>query len=132
MKRLILKNWRAKLISLLLATESGLFHNPGGGAPRAQEEIAARLVSADLAFGSIRRWWGHLLNYEFLAEVQLAIRGIRPLRLYYEDIVGDPAGTVARVLVHCGVPHGDANPPSSAHQLGPVEIHREWMTAAVR
>jgi LPS sulfotransferase NodH len=106
----------AQAISLLLATESGLFHNPGGDAPRAQEEIAARLVSAEAAFGSIRRWWGHLLNYECLTEVQLAIRGIRPLRLYYEDIVGDPAGTVTRVLAHCGVPHGDADPPSSAHQ----------------
>jgi LPS sulfotransferase NodH len=110
------KDILAQAISLLLATQSGVFHNAGDGPSRSQADVAERLVSVEVTLAAIRSWWGHLLNYECLAEVQLAIRGIRPLRLYYEDIVGDPAGTVARVLAHCGVSQEGANPPNSAHQ----------------
>lgn len=110
------KDILAQAISLLLATQSGVFHNAGDEPLRSQPDIAERLVSVEATFATIRSWWGHLMNYECLAEVQLAIRGIHPLRLYYEDIVGDPAGTVARVFALCDVSQQDANPPSSAHK----------------
>lgn len=63
--------------------------------------------------------------YECLIEVQFAIRGIQPLRLYYEDIVGDPAGTVARVLALCDVTQADANPPQSAYKPVRGELNDE-------
>lgn len=105
----------AQAISLLLATETGVYHNPTGGAGEAQTGAADRLVSPEKTFATIRRWWGHLMNYECQAEIQFAIRGIRPLRLTYEDIVGDPPGTVQQVREFCAIPPEAGGPPSSSY-----------------
>ncbi len=119
------KDILAQAISLLLATETGLFHNPTGDASTSASQIAERLVSAEATFAAIRRWWGHLQNYECLTEVQLAIRGIRPLRLYYEYLAADPPGTVARVLDLCGIQREAAEEPRSSYKPVRSELNDE-------
>lgn len=118
------KDILAQAISLLLATETGVFHNPSGDAVTNQA-AAELLASPEKTFAAIRRWWGHLLNYECLTEVQFAIRGISPLRLYYEGIVDDPPGAVSRVLSHCAVQRQDVDVPRSSHAPVRGEINDE-------
>lgn len=107
----------AQAVSLLLATQTGVFHNPGG-APPSQAGKGKLWASPDQAFAGIRRWWGHVLNYECLTEVQLATRKIRPLRLYYEEIAAAPADGVNRVLALCGLPPAD--PAGLSSSFAPV------------
>lgn len=119
------KDILAQAISLLLATETGVFHNPGG-APAAANSLPSKiLVSPDKTFAGIRKWWGHLLNYECLTEVQFAIRGINPLRLYYEEITEDPVDAVNRVLDHCGVDRNPAATPISSYRPVRGEVNAE-------
>ncbi len=119
------KDILAQAISLLLATETGVFHNRTGDGETAPTRIAEQLVSADTTFTGIRRWWGHFQNYECLTEVQFAIRGIRPLRLYYEDLVADPPGTIARVLELCDMRADAAGPPQSSYKPVRSELNDE-------
>ncbi len=119
------KDILAQAVSLLLATETGVFHSVESDAAMAQATAAARLISPERAFAGIRHWWGHLQNYECLTEVQFAIRDINPLRLYYEDVVDDPASTVARVCTHAEVPLDTTQPPNSSHTPVRSEINEE-------
>lgn len=118
------KDILAQAISLFLATETGLFHNPTGQAG-VSNAIAERLVAPEKAFRAIRRWWGHLQNYECLADIQFAIRGIRPLRLYYEDLLTDPSAVVGRVMAHAGVDPASGSPAHSAYKPVRSEINEE-------
>lgn len=118
------KDILAQAISLLLATETGVFHNTGR-AETTPARTAERLVSPETTFATIRRWWGHLLNYECLTEVQFAIRDISPLRLYYEGIVADPPAAVARTLAHCDVKPKAVGEPNSSHEPVGSELNAE-------
>ncbi len=115
----------AQAISLLLATETGVFHNPSGAAAAPDSRQSQILVSPERTFAAIRRWWGHLLNYECLTEVQFAIRGINPLRLYYEEITKDPIEAVNRVLDHCEIDRETAAAPTSSHSPVGGEMNAE-------
>lgn len=119
------KDILAQAVSLMLATETGVFHSVEGESAKAQAETGARLVSSEKAFGGIRRWWGHLQNYECLSEVQFAIRDIDPLRLYYEDLVEDPMDAVRRVRSHVGVPPDAGRTPNSGHTPVRSKINEE-------
>lgn len=105
----------AQAISLALAVSSGVFHKSGDTAQDAKVRSIRQIAGREETFASIRRWWGHLMNYECLAEVQFLLRGIRPLRIYYEDIVADPAEVISRVRASCGISPLVGRPPSSSY-----------------
>jgi LPS sulfotransferase NodH len=115
----------AQAVSLTLATSTGIYHNPSGSAGHRPDELAKRFASREETFSAIRRWWCHLMNYECSAEVQLLLRGIRPMRIYYEDIVADPMGAVGRVREFCGVPPTIGGPPSSNYTPVSSELNVE-------
>lgn len=118
----------AQAVSLTLATRTGVFHNPDGSRSIDADQ-AARLLEDPGTFDDLRHWWGHLMNYECLAEVQLLLRRIEPLRLYYEDVVQDPAGAVARVKQFCAIPDDAGEAPHSSfvpvgNAIGPAIAER--------
>lgn len=119
------KDILAQAISLLLATETGVFHNPSGASVSSSSQRPQVLVSPEKTFAAIRRWWGHLLNYECLTEVQFAIRGINPLRLYYEEITENPVDAVNRVLDHCNIDRQEAAAPTSSYSPVRGEVNAE-------
>jgi LPS sulfotransferase NodH len=103
----------AQAVSLHLAVATGRFHTTGdtvGAEPRVawSAEVAA----------AIARWWGHLLNYECLTEIQFAVRGIAPLRLYYEDVISCGPDAVRSILEFCGVIAMPSNPTSTHERTG--------------
>jgi trehalose 2-sulfotransferase len=90
----------SQAVSLYLAITTGRFHRRSGDdRPLELPEIE---WSSDVA-DAIGRWWAHILAYESLADIQFAVRGMTPLRLYYEDLVSDTNRTVRDIFDFCGV-----------------------------
>lgn len=103
----------AQAVSLALATSTGVFHDPDGAVESRSGAPPTKIASPETTFAAVQRWWGHLINYECLAEVQIILRGIRPLRLYYEDLVADPPAIVRQTREFCGIQPESGMPPSS-------------------
>ncbi len=102
----------AQAISLYLAVETGLFHRTGVDSAEPDASWSSEASAA------ISRWWCHLLEYECLTDIQLAVRGIVPLRLYYEDMIRNGGAAVRRVLQFCGVAEYEGEPTSTHEQVG--------------
>jgi LPS sulfotransferase NodH len=98
----------AQAVSIHLAVSTGLFHKTGAGEIRITPEESPEV------FASIRRWVVHLVNYEYNTEMQLACRGINPVRFSYEDIVIDSRRVVAKILSAMEIEN--VKPPSSTFQ----------------
>jgi LPS sulfotransferase NodH len=94
------RNILRQAISLYVATTTGHFHDFQSDDGLKEEPS---LAWSDGTPGEIARWWGHILNYECLCEVQFAIRKLTPLRLYYEDLVEAPHRDLKRILDYCNV-----------------------------
>jgi len=93
----------SQAISLLTATESGVFHVRDGvllGAEHRTPRNDFNPTSMDeaSALTKIRKWVGHIVNFESATELQFAVRGIEPTRIYYEDMVDDVESVIRKVL----------------------------------
>jgi LPS sulfotransferase NodH len=82
----------SQAISLHLAVETGLFHRVGS------DEVRIEYTPSQCPVQSIKRWCVHILNFECMIEGQFIVRGINPMRLFYEELVEAPEQTVQRIL----------------------------------
>jgi trehalose 2-sulfotransferase len=119
--------WRedklAQAVSMVKAEQTGLWHIAPDGSeierlapPRAPQydfaRIAAKLAELE-AFDTDWQLW-------------FDAQGIAPLRIGYESLAADPAGTAARVCAALGVRRG-AEPPAPGVARMADATSREWM-----
>ena len=88
------RNLVRQAISLYKAVESDVFHDTGA----LTREHGKKIESVEYSKSGVERWMTHLLNHELGCEQLFVQRGVNPMRLYYEDLVRDPAGTAAIFL----------------------------------
>jgi LPS sulfotransferase NodH len=97
-------------ISLLIATETGVFHQRLGEQRRPadfQNNAKLGLKSAEELDNKIVKWISHIVHYECSTEIQLNMRAISPMRIFYEDLVKTPDMHVDATLAMCGVGRGE-------------------------
>ena len=85
------KDFVAQGVSLYKATESGLFHSP----QMKDQEFDPDSILYD--GDKLKQWCQHILQQEFGFERWFAKNNIKPLRIFYEDMVEDPDPTL-RIL----------------------------------
>jgi len=135
----------SQAISLLAATESGVFHlrdgtvqGPVRSTPRKdpQEILVTDQAST---FAKLRKWIAHIINFECATELQFAVRGIEPTRLYYEDMLENIESVVRKIvgLMEAGLaktPASSFSRTSSPEALNVtgrfIEHHREFLLKA--
>ncbi len=88
------RNLVKQAISLYKAVESTVFHNKG----TITDEMNAKIESVKYDRDALTHWTNHVLQHELGFEGFFQKHGLSPLRLYYEDIVTDPAATAALFL----------------------------------
>jgi len=94
----------SQAISLLVATETRQFHRRAGTQDATvTAEIVLQSFSEREIGVKLIGWIAHIVSYEAMTEIQLAVRNITPYRLFYEDLEKTPAFHVAEIRNLCGV-----------------------------
>jgi len=107
-------------ISLMLAVNTGVFHLRDGRAVGSDHysKVKARGLSRAPSDAGVQtdvmKWAAHIVNYECQLELQLAIRGIKPLRIYYEDLPETMQRVIRNIAATAGVRVDDVTTTASS------------------
>jgi len=115
----------AQAISLYIAQQSGVFHYTQESLKDNSLAKMEMPTEEEETFQKIKEWWGHILNYEMLAETFFCVRGTKMLRLYYEDICNDPVAAVADMAGFCGLDYRDVRVSPSSFVRTPGTLGRQ-------
>jgi LPS sulfotransferase NodH len=94
----------------------------------ADDAAAERLVAEPAAPAEIRDWCAHILRYELSAEVEIARRGLAPVRILHEDLAADPAAVLDRFYALIGAARGAGGPPP----MGSGGLALAYLSAALQ
>lgn len=94
----------SQAISSVIATQTGLFHRVNGSnitmkGPSEEVDILSLPNLSTL----IQQWCSQIAYCEWMAEYSFMLKNIRATRIFYEDIVRDPAGITRDILSTAGL-----------------------------
>lgn len=96
----------AQAVSLVRAEQTGLWHRAADGS---ELERTAPPREPEYDFKALRAAYEQLTGYEHAWAAWFASEGLAPLRLTYDALSADPAGTLATVLEALGLAREAAN-----------------------
>ena len=118
------ENKLAQAVSLVKAEQTGLWHIAPDGT---EIERLAPPQEPKYDFERIRRVLAGLESYDVAWDTWFAEQGISPLRVGYESLSADPAGTLARICETLGVKPPDTGDVKPGVAILSDETSLDWM-----